>query len=414
MLVLTIQVVAAWLILAVVLLLAFHRRVIASLWREPVLVHPVVIVESDDWGVGPPEDALVLAKIADLLGSVRDETGHPLVMTIGVVLGFPDGAHILKTGCTEYRRMTLDEPRFAPIVDALRAGCDAGVYALQWHGLEHCWPASLLARARRDIGLMAWLADPGARSETLPSELQSRWVDAAELPSRRLARTDIESAVCEEAALLRRIFGHVPNVAVPNTFVWTDDVEYAWAAAGVRCIVTAGRRCEGRDERGVLLAPSRRVRNGERTASGALQVVRDDYFEPARGHRAERAWDAVTRKSALGRPALLETHRENFIASPEVAADSLAEFERAVRGLRARFPDIRFMPTAELAAHLGDGRSPLREGRLLRRLHIFLRRLQFEPALMRFLKFSGLGLPLRCAVSIARSVKLGRSAVLSR
>src|SRR5690606_20903595 len=138
----------------------------------------------------------------------------------------------------------------------------------QRHGLEHCWPASLLETTREDAALRAWLADPAARSEALPSALQSRWVDAAVLPSRAIPETEIRAAVDEEAALFRRIFGEAPPVAVPNTFVWTEAVERAWTASGVSCVVTCGRQYEGRAADGGLMSATRQILNGEIGAGG--------------------------------------------------------------------------------------------------------------------------------------------------
>lgn len=404
----------AWFFAAIVLLLLLHGRTLRALWREPALACPVVIVESDDWGVGPVSDAEVLGSIADVLGSVRDATGRPAVMTLGVVSGHPDGVRILASGITRYHRQTLFDPKFARIADAMRAGCAAGVFAPQWHGLEHCWPASLLARARDDERLQRWLADPAARSEALPSVLQSRWVDTAGLPSRPLAREDVESAVGDEAVLLRQLFGRVPTVAVPNTFVWNEDVERAWVTAGVTSIVTPGHRCEGRDADGALQAPTRAVRNGERSLSGAVFVVRDDYFEPIRGHRAEQVWEAVARKRRLGRPILLEMHRENFIASPDSARVALHELERALHGVLHRNPDTRFMTTADLACLLSDTASPLRVQGGGRWLCVLARRLACDASLARFLKYSGLRGALLLFVHMSDSVTHGRFAIASQ
>lgn len=409
MMLLAIQVLAVWLCGGTLLLLFRHGPALRSLWGEPVLNRPVVIVESDDWGVGPQQDAEALAELARLLGDIRDGAGGPAVMTLGVVLGKPDGDFILSSGLAAYRRSTLLEPNYAAIVEAMRAGCAAGVFALQWHGLEHCWPASILARARRDEALRQWLADPAARSEALPSELQSRWVDAADLPSRPHARADIEAAVAEEASLLREVFGSVPGVAVPNTFVWNDAVERAWIAAGVSCIVTPGRRFEGRDAKGGLQAPTRILRNGDRSAVGAaIYVVRDDYFEPIRGHRAEQVWDAVDRKAALGRPTLLETHRESFVASTETRRGALQEIERALRGVLDRHPNARFLATARLAALFREPGAELREQRFHVRLGVFVLRLQSDAEFARFLKFSGLKLPLWGLARLAQGVTHGR------
>lgn len=403
----------AWVLAAAGLLVVSHGRTLVALWREPVLAHPVVIVESDDWGTGPPSDAERLRRIADRLAVIRDVAGHPAVMTLGVVSGEPDGPAILASGLDRYHRRTLDAPEFAPIVDAIRAGCAAGVFALQRHGLEHCWPSSLLRRAREDATLQGWLADPAARSEALPSPLQSRWVDASALPSQPLPKAEIEAAVAEEAALLLRVFGEAPSIAVPNTFVWNDDVERAWAATGVTCIVTPGRRLEGRDAAGGLQPATRRIRNGERTASGAVQVVRDDYFEPIRGHRAELVWQAVAAKARLGRPALLETHRESFIAAPGVAETSLGELERALCGVRERWSDVRFMSTIALARHLADPASPLLERATCARIAPWLQRILCEVELQRLLKFSGLRMLVAVALRVSRRVTHGRCSAMA-
>lgn len=122
------------------------------------------------------------------------------MMTLGLVLGTPDGAAILASGCREYHRKLLDHAGNEAILAAIGAGRAQQVFALQRHGLEHCWPNALLARAREDAALQSWLADPLARTETLPADLQSRWTDASRLPSMALARADIEAAVNEEAA----------------------------------------------------------------------------------------------------------------------------------------------------------------------------------------------------------------------
>ena len=386
------------------LLCLFHARTLIRLWREPALAAPVVIVESDDWGPGPVEDAEVLDRITGLLVGIRDSAGGAPVMTLGVVLGKPDGAAILADDCGAYHRSTLDEPRYAPIVAAIMRGCAEGVFALQRHGLEHCWPDSLLGQARRDAGLRAWLADPGARSEALPPALQSRWVDAAVLPSRALQEAEIRAAVIEEAVLFRRVFGDAPEVAVPNTFVWDDVVERAWADSGVRWVVTCGRRYEGRAADGRLLPASSRIVNGQPGSGGVGYVVRDAYFEPIRGHRAEQVWKAVDEHAAVARPTLLETHRESFIAAPEVREACLAELGRALEGLRQRHPDIRFLSTAALAEAMHLPGSPFLLTGRLRRFCVFLRRLLAEPVLVRALKLSGLRFVLPPLVRILSRV----------
>lgn len=393
----------AWLVLTLVLL-ARRAGVLGALWHEPMLARPVVIVESDDWGPGPARDAVVLARVAERLAQIRDADGHPAVMTLGVVLGKPDGAAILADGCSHYHRDTLAEPRHAALVEAMRAGCAAGVFALQRHGLEHCWPESLLARARDDDTLRKWLADPEARSEALPSPLQSRWVDAASLPSTPHAPQAVLEAAAQEREVFESVFGAAPAVAVPNTFVWNDDTEHAWAATGVRWVVTCGRQYIGRAADGGLGPALQQIRNGEAGRDGLRYVVRDVYFEPIRGHQAEAVWQAVAQRSALGRPSLLETHRESFI-DPAAGETTLAELDRALRGVLARHPDVRFMSTEALCECFMDRCNPLHVQSLTARCAIFLRRLHAEPGLSRSLKLCGLYFVLPLASRLLTAVK---------
>ena len=391
----------AWLALTAALL-APHARTLRALWREPVLARPVVIVESDDWGPGPASDALMLRRIAEQLADIRDREGRPAVMTLGVVLGKPDGAAILADDCQHYHRRLLDEEAYAPIAEAMREGCAEGVFALQRHGLEHCWPASLLERARDDVELRHWLANPDARSESLPSALQSRWVDSSVLPSSALLDAEIEAAVRKEGDVFQRIFGERPKVAVPNTFVWSAAVERAWAADGVRCVVTCGRQYEGRRADGGLMPPTRPILNGQRGLGDIRYVVRDVYFEPIRGHRAEQVWQGVAERTASGRPALIETHRESFIAPSAAVEKALNELTYVLQGIVERNPDTCFLTTITLADALAAAESKLIVNNFSRRATAFLHRLLVATSLSRNLKLCGLNflLPMLLAMLV--------------
>ena len=85
------------LLLWAAVLLAFAGPLVAR-WREPVLRQPVLIIESDDWGAGPLAQADALNRLSALLQRVRDGSGRPAVMTLGVVLEVPDGPRIAEIG----------------------------------------------------------------------------------------------------------------------------------------------------------------------------------------------------------------------------------------------------------------------------------------------------------------------------
>ena len=314
------------------------------LWRDPVFRVPTLVLESDDWGAGPLAQADALRRIAQVLQRHRDAAGRAPVMSLALVLAVPDGPSIRTEG--RYRALERDDPRFAPLLAALRAGAASGVFSLQLHGLEHYWPATLMASG--DPVVQGWLRSPvPASTEQLPPHLQSRWVDASVLPSGALPAAEMRAAVAAEVAAYARIVGEPPRIVVPPTFVWTRAVEQAWAAAGLRGVVTPGWRYPGRDAEGRPGGDEGPIVNGER-AGELCYLVRTDYFEPTRGRGARHALGVFDRAVAEGRPCVLENHRDNFIHSPAACEASLCELDALAAGALEREPRLRFMSTREL------------------------------------------------------------------
>jgi hypothetical protein len=381
----------AILVLWAAVLLAFARPLIAR-WREPVLRHPVLSIESDDWGAGPLQQADALTRLAASLQLIRDHRGRPAVMTLGVVLEVPDGARIAASGCTEYHALSLSQPCFDAVRAAIQSGTQAGVFAPQLHGQCHYWPPALLAAAQGDAAVRDWLtATAPPATEDLPSHLQSRWADASVLPSRAHLPATIDQAIADEAAGYRAIFGSAPRVAVATTFVWNDQVEVAWAKAGVEVIISPGRRATCRNAVGLPGCVDATLLTGERSRSGQTYLVRDVYFEPVRGHTPQRLLDGLRTRIRQGRACLIETHRINFL---EASDTSLAVLEAGLTAALAVRPDLRFTSPLELA-HAIQAQDPVWiETRFARRCAAWRARLDEIPRFRRVAQLSGLALPL--------------------
>lgn len=344
--------------------LAFRlRREIAAAWSEPCLRSPVLVFEGDDWGFGPAEQAQALFDIAEVLGRHRDTEGRHPVMTIGVVLSGPDPARPDDAEAG----LGLDDERLVGVRDALLKGVNAGVFALQLHGMQHYHPQVLARACLCDPALAAWRRRPLPSTEDLPPALQSRWTDGSVLPSQALDPQDVRTRVVAEVAEFRRVFGIDPVVAVPPTFVWSAEVEAAWAAAGLRVLVTPGERYESRGADGLPADSGHFYRNGQRCDSGLLAVVRDDYYEPVRGHCAKDGIAAVARKWAQRRPLLLETHRSNFVGRHARHQDSLHAIDSLLSWALKQYPGLCFVSVEALAEAYVTG-SSLIDHRLSTRL----------------------------------------------
>jgi len=403
-----IAVVLAWLTLSCAILALAFRRALAAAWNEPVLRAPVLILESDDWGYGPLEQAARLERLAELLSRFRDALGHVAVTTLGIVLGGPDTERMRAERWEDYRRMTLADPRFAAVREALQRGSAQRVFALQLHGLEHFWPACLMRARAIDPRVRTWLEGAAFPStEELPSPLQSRWIDTTELPSKPLPAVQVTAAAVEEARVFADVFGVPPEVVVPATFVWNDAVEAGWAGAGIRVIVTPGVRNSRRDAQGRVVGDGGTHFTGAAAARGVRYVVRDSYFEPSLGHSCAAALESLRTKTHLGRATLLEMHRFNFLGDEAATERSFEEVTGLLKRACAEFPDMRFMSTAELARSCRE-RSTLVERRTMARLHFLIRRLATVSRLRRLGWATGAAIPALLAYLV--TLPRGRAA----
>jgi hypothetical protein len=377
-----------WFIATGTLVFLYGRRGIITACQEPVLSRPVMIVESDDWGPGRDGQASALRNIADILMCFTDSDGRRPVMTLGMILATADGEKTLSSG--SYHRQMISRLTHKALLDTITKGVEDGVFSVQLHGMEHFWPPALLGASKQDAAVNAWLAhSPESQTEDLPSPLQSRWVDAVVLPARRLSMAAIKQAVQEEVRAFADVFGTVPVVAVPPTFVWNKDVENAWARAGVGVIVTPGCRYETRDEEGLPAGKGRAVYNGQPGENGIVYLVRDAYFEPSFGHTARQALDALSAKTSQGRPTLFETHRFNFLGTEEKQRFALGELEQLLRISLTRFPDLAFLSSEKLATILKNRDPEWLEQRFWRRLHVWITRLGELPRLRKLAWLTG-------------------------
>ena len=375
-----------WFIATGALVFLYGWRGIVAAWREPVLCVPILIIESDDWGAGMHAQAGALRNIADVLMCFSDCDGRRPVMTLGMILATVDGEKTLSRG--SYHRQMISMQTHSPLLNAIRRGVEEGVFSVQLHGMEHFWPAALLKASKQDDAVKAWLAhSPEVQTEDLPSPLQSRWVDASVLPARRLSIAAVKQAVQEEVCAFENIFGTVPSVAVPPTFVWNKDVESAWAKTGVGVIVTPGCRYETRDEEGQPAGKGKAIYNGQSGENGIVYLVRDAYFEPSFGHTARQALAALSAKTSQGRPTLFEMHRFNFLGTEEKSA--LDELEQLLRRSLSEFPNLAFLSSGKLAEIFKNRDPEWLELRLRRRLHIWLTRLGELPRLRKLAWLTG-------------------------
>jgi hypothetical protein len=130
-------------------------------------------------------------------------------------------------------------------------------------------------------------------------------------------------------------------------------------------------------------------------------VVRNDYFEPHKGHTAQRGLEALRKRTLQGRACLLETHRENFIASGKEQA--LGELEHLFECALKDFPELRFMDTLELGRGFDERDNTILDSRFLHRLAAWMARSDELPRFRKLGQLTGMIPALRLVVTVAKN-----------
>ena len=226
--------------------------------------------------------------IADALAAFRDRRGRHPVMTLGVVLAGPDTDRMRADGCRTYHRVTLADPRLAPVRDAMSRGAARGVFSLQLHGMEHFWPECLMRGAAASEPVRDWLDRPrislhrgAARPAAEPLDRRDRVCPPQPLPV-----AQVVAAAGEESRHLRR---HVRRATGGRR------------AADVR--LDAGRRggvgTRRRPRRGDARKSLREPRPGRPARCPAQRELPQRRDGPARRDRTSCATATSSRRSGI-------------------------------------------------------------------------------------------------------------------
>ncbi len=260
------------------------------------------------------------------------------------------------------RHLPATPPAYARpgLFEAVAAAIADGVWEPEFHGNYHFDPA-----ARMDA-----VADPAALEAARGGVLAfpaSSW--CFELDSRRgidVVRGELDRGL----RIFEGLFGRVPASVVAPDYVWDRRHEIMWREAGFH--VVQAKREQRRPSAGGGIVPrvakvlERRWR--KLTEAHLIYLERNCRFEPAQespdAGTTERCLGEIRRAWDGGRPAIVETHRVNFVnldrETTERCFDSLARLLAAL--VEGPGPAPHFVTDSELAQLYRDGTSWRRVG----------------------------------------------------
>ena len=355
-------------------------------WRTK---RKLFLIESDDWGAirmpsrrvyenlvskGVTVDKLHIDKydslegtedleaLFNVLNSFKDINNKPAVMTAYAVVANPDFEKVEASQRKEYSYELIPETykrnqHTAKTLAMIQEGIKNNLFYPQFHGREHIHPKRWLEA----INSSSVKEDIAFQERAIVSSKMVN--DKAIYPLNYFAAFDYSST--EEIALINnnlkdglehfeRIFGFQSLTFTAQGSKWGDGILKTLANSNVKLI---GGQQFHPDGNGNLKEINKIW--GTKNQLGQLHWRRNCTFEPARDQNYDwvnRALKEIEIAFRWGKPAVISSHRENFIGSifPENREQSLKKLKALLTQVQRKWPEVEFVDTEQLAKIMMD------------------------------------------------------------
>jgi hypothetical protein len=296
---------------------------------------PILVFESDDWGMERKPAANVIHKFAEpgewadeqtesiedlgclyeTLTKYHDAHGRPACFTANFIMANPDFNQIEKDSFQHYYDVTLDTSLSDAMHKQYLAGIHQKCFSPQYHGRKHFWADTWLkdlrdnVRGARDLfderchGGLSLLQGEGWRYHSEYIDWKSGNTPAPET---------IYNSMKIDLDIFEKLFGFRSLSVIPPHYIFTPDVEKAWQRLGIRYVQGAGYRLIRKAD-GSKQTKSHYL--GEVSPQDLIYLIRPVKFDP-RPSRPKHHWQSALQQieNAFegGVPAIVDTHRINF------------------------------------------------------------------------------------------------------
>lgn len=348
----------------------------------------IVVFESDDWGsIRMPSRAVYeyllrcgvligsnhydrldalevdddLLGLFEVLGKYRDRFGRHPVFTFNTVLGNPDFDAIRDSSFEKYFFEDFEGSyeRYVGrnFFDLWVEGIQSGVIHPQLHAREHLNVGLWMDALRRGDRLAHLGFDNGFFGVSCATSVHHSHYLAAFHPLGVLDMEQKIDIVKDSLSLFRRRFGLNSLSFIACNYVWPLELEEVLFKEGV--VLLQGQRVQLTPEVSTGRISHTRHYTGQRNRLGQRYLVRNCYFEPASAPRCDwvdRCLAEIENAFLWGAPAIVSSHRVNFIGSLESKnrSENLRLLATLIRRILNRWPEVEFLSTSELVS-LFDG-----------------------------------------------------------
>lgn len=345
----------------------------------------LLIIESDDWGSirmpsydtfcklrrrgdHPEKDGFLsndslenekdLTALFEVLSSVHDKNGNPVVITANFVMANPDfekidyhaNKYVFEPFYETYKRYDASEK----VLDTIKRGMQDRVFYPQLHCREHLnvnrWmkalrdgkPDATLAFENEMIGVFASFSDSN----------RFGYMDA--FNTDQTSNDELREILNDAMTIFSETFGYRSKTFVASCFVWADEFESVLSEQGIAGIQSAPWQNCAVGEKGNYRLKRKIHYTGQRNRNRQIYTVRNCGYEPAYFQNpeecVEECFQAVSRSFRDRKPAIINSHRFNYISrlNPRNATNNLLGLKLLLSKIKKEYPDVEFITTSDL------------------------------------------------------------------
>ena len=352
----------------------------------------LLIIESDDWGsirmpnietfekikqLGdcPEKDAFLsndclentldLQMLYDVLTSVKDCNGNPAILTANFAMANPDFENIdYINNSYKYEIFTDTYKHYYPKEDVLGEvfnGIKLGCFCPQLHCREH-------------LNVNRWLNDLKFSNQNTKLAFDNKMIGVGKsfdfdnifgymdaFNTDYNSSDDLGKIINEASTIFNDVFGYKSSTFVASCFVWNDVLECFLQDIGVEGIQSSVWQNVPMIKNGHNVL-TRKIRfSGQKNKLGHIYNVRNCSYEPAYLQNpdvcAKDCFDQIKRSFKWGKPAVINSHRFNYIGSinPPNSERNLFYLKRLLEKVVSEFPDVEFVSTPQLIDFMKRG-----------------------------------------------------------
>jgi hypothetical protein len=343
-----------------------------------------LIIESDDWGgVRMPSknvyDKLLQNNIAvdkfsfdkndsleseddlkalyQVLQKYCDRVGNNPVLTAYFVVANPNFEKIAASNKKEYFYETILDtyhrfPHTRNVPDLINKGREEGLIVPQFHGREHIhvkrWMEAINSESQKELISFDNRAIVSSKSSLCTKPYVKDYFKGFDYNSIEEFR-EIEDIHRDGLRIFKSIFGNASVTFMAQGSVWGNHILDMLHDEGVNLI--CGQQHHPKLDGGYkVINQSWGVENH----LGQLHWRRNCMFEPGRNQNFDwvgKCLSEIEIAFRWGKPAVLSSHRENYIGSifEENREHTLKKLDKLFLNILKKWPDVQFISTEQLA-----------------------------------------------------------------